>query len=1656
MAKLIWNAINGQSLWSTYAKSRFLKSPFSEVTKAFPSTISKEVYTVAKNRILQNSRWVLGDGKDIDILRHKWVGSAPLISLLPTLSQQPHFSVKDVADQADHPLKSHATIHLVMENINLSNTPDICVWMNNANNIFSTSSAYQAIRLHGVHRPALLNIWHHAFNPRASIFGWRILHRVVPTDDHLSDYGIQLASYCSCCKNPSVEDLDHLFLTGELATLLWHWVSPLVHDKVVGNPGPCGSGGCIRDTNGDIHLGFAFYYGQGNSMLAKVRALCDGLRLADYHGLPISIVHSDSLALVHSINSKVCPSWKCTWWWRIAKSFFSKTDIKLVHAYWETNRVEDALASYACDRGGNSVFRSRSSLPSVCKGSILFDKSGLPSIRSPEQRVGKKAGECCGFRFLFWGAILGTQSLGILRHRRSSRRRQLGSGRGGGSGRPRSLEFLVVLVVFEAWGGLGELASGKVGCSWAEGGVHEEMKRAREDGYMASQIKRPNSSRGHALLGRLLSLPVTFSTSAAPSAQLPFDLASGGRVLPLCFFYGTSLEKSKKGKDLPHSVSESDFFPWPGEADGRKGRSHFLRAQSSQWWRRPRSVGRRTPTWLPSPSARVDHDRCWKADAGIGKLRRAKSPPTPKLRRAPSTCSSRRHRHRLCSCFRCRTGEGLGSLLGFVREAHSPPYFLPGLCSREPVLVFVLSVSCRLWSAALAMLYISLDIFLTLPGLRIRGWRLKGQLNYGILIIPIRVFHELHPNSPEARLSLCQPLRPSRLRPFPTTPLPLRPSFSSPYLFLVLSGTLTTCPLSPLLLSRRRIGAVRRRLDSSPLHLADSRRIGSGNSKAANTGEITTLMSSSPDSEEQPAILQLQRWCQFRPKLSDVHQVFISPTRKILVLLSYQYEALLVSLEKESSDRFCEGFWEPRTSKFSQQETACSCLVDSEENVARSTVPEGTECIGFSHHSNSCTEQLAVICDVKSLAWVRCEDTYDQHGGSIFREVLVVSGDHSITVHAFSHFDAVSQEIDSLLKTETLHGNWVDWGPHHNDQTKNNFNSDSKDGGFCDTCDVTSNETDQHVHHGVKISKSEAFCTKSNWLRTFHIEVDPCEAEGDFVIRFPVRSSVPHSAKVVSFSIFDRILNFLESRACKESHTCKENHACDDVSESPVSMSVYEDPGSYVQPNSSITESKSPTTEVHECDFDGFACKLYQCPRVFSSSSNHYIGIVLASDRDSLGSASSKSILLPKTFVIILVVSHSGMQWVCSVDLQEFCPKSSTVLEWVDFQFLHDFVVCLNVSGLVYICDAKTGSLVLWVDVLQNCDVPLKVNSELDQRIYPLKGNSSVVMENSAGEFEINDFNRKGSCSENHVATKRIFRKLLVTSFSQPLAAMDEHGVIYLISLDDCKLEKNGSCKFVPSFEHFGIGMFASWKVAALEISRQKAFSECLSDLSLNSACSDGNFLNTNSIAGNKKWQYTQFKQGQMIPYSSSFSAYSHIDSCKLCHCKLPSTYSRRVFLPTNKFNVDDAVCFSPSGIIRLVRSSRNKTQVVYTCLHAASSAFDERNLNNGLHSRWFSSFSKESVLDSEAIGCCLQGFLYLVTQEGLSVVLPSFSVSSNVMERESISCWQSQITGMCQTETTLRRKGFRDILRPWQLEVLDRTLLYEGAGEADELCSGN
>ncbi|CAA6664133.1 unnamed protein product [Spirodela intermedia] len=746
-------------------------------------------------------------------------------------------------------------------------------------------------------------------------------------------------------------------------------------------------------------------------------------------------------------------------------------------------------------------------------------------------------------------------------------------------------------------------------------------------------------------------------------------------------------------------------------------------------------------------------------------------------------------------------------------------------------------------------------------------------------------------------------------------------------------------------------------------------------------------------------------------KLSDFHQFLISPTRELLLFLSHQSDALLISLLK---DRFCEVVQKPITSKFSPAGKADPCFLDSAEKCAQPTIYLGTETSNtFLHGGSSLLDQPAVLCNVRSVAWSHY--------------ILVVSSGNGIYIHAFSEISTRCHKIHSLPKADFVHGKWVVWGP----PLKILMNAM----GFLSV--------------PVEFSELAGSSASKNWFRSFLIDMDFFRATGDFVFRFPEKSSFPPSAEVVSFNIFESILQLLEP--------CTRNaeRACENVLESSDCNPAFEDSNSNSIHTISDTEDHTLKPETRKDNVAGSAHGLYKCSRVFSSTSDHYVGLLLTDDAPH--HVSEEHITHLKTIVVILTVSLWGMQWACSVDLQESCSELSPLLEWVDFQFIKGLLVCLNVSGLVYIWDAKSGDAVLHIDVLQNSFVPVKLNSQLVERASSVKRISSPMKEGNMGEYpQANEFCVKRVFAGCHVQPKRVFRKLLFTSESLSLAAVDEYGVIYSIGPEELLLanmykENNDFRGVISPFQHLGFGMLAGWKAASSGIGHQKVFSDFILDQSLNSFTNlDGKIsrlINTTEVEPRKKRRLDiQSKEEHMDSYPSGFSVHSRVNGSQICHYTAAGS-TRRVFLPIDKYSMEDAISFSPFGITRLVRINKKETKIVHIGLQAATSAYDDSFL-----SEWVSSFSKERSLGFEAIGCCFEGFLYIVTDEGLFVILPSLSISSGAIVTTSIEYCQTNTIQACQKETLYARDGFR----PWQIEVLDRTLLYEGPDEADYVCWEN
>ncbi|KAJ6774929.1 hypothetical protein OIU79_018167 [Salix purpurea] len=420
-------------------------------------------------------------------------------------------------------------------------------------------------------------------------------------------------------------------------------------------------------------------------------------------------------------------------------------------------------------------------------------------------------------------------------------------------------------------------------------------------------------------------------------------------------------------------------------------------------------------------------------------------------------------------------------------------------------------------------------------------------------------------------------------------------------------------------------------------------------------------------------------------------------------------------------------------------------------------------------------------------------------------------------------------------------------------------------------------------------------------------------------------------------------------------------------------------------------------TVVTESDglYDDFCIGSYKCSRVFSSNSYDLIGFVLTLVNSAFVNTGNENERSRKTSILVGKLDSQGIQWVSLVK-----PVQSVhvdhVPEWADFCFSDNLLVCLNASGLIYFYAALSGEFVAYIDILRASG--LNPHSGLCKQ-------EKVVMPTDL-QIKQPEVQHKSTSQRVGFLGKGIFRKLLIGSHTSLLAVADEYGVVYVMCTGNYFSNTyDAHDKLLQQFQHLGSGMFVGWKVAGSDIGHQR------------------------------------------------------IAVHTFHNCEARSHLVRKVFLPTERFSEDDYICFSSMGITRLMKKydakNHRTTQIVHFNLHTSSAVHDDRCLNTRVN-KCYGQGKEASV--GEAVGCTFQGLFYLVTEVGLSVVLPSVSAASDFLPIETIGYQQRTIN----TDIGQQLKKMLEIgesiepFLPWKVEVLDKVLLYEGPAEADQLCLTN
>ncbi|XP_057774546.1 uncharacterized protein LOC130993606 isoform X2 [Salvia miltiorrhiza] len=752
--------------------------------------------------------------------------------------------------------------------------------------------------------------------------------------------------------------------------------------------------------------------------------------------------------------------------------------------------------------------------------------------------------------------------------------------------------------------------------------------------------------------------------------------------------------------------------------------------------------------------------------------------------------------------------------------------------------------------------------------------------------------------------------------------------------------------------------------------------------------------------EDGLPVLQLRKWgsSEFPYNPSSFREGFISPTRKSLLLLSYDSEALWFPLvkgrciNKKDSENSSDG---TVADPLESSKPSISCSRESNSGSSDSIELDGKT--GYASGDSFQGSTGAFISDVDSVAWGLCGDTFDQHKEASFQELLFVSGKQGVVVHAFSKFGKFSGVIRPEQAKDVGQGKWMEWGPSTtlspNVECQEEEESHHK----------TSRKSTSHVQAPAEDGRS---ASPKIWMQTFLTKVERVTSGGYIYTRFPKRPLLPNDV-VVSFRIFDQESQFSDLQS--PGVTASGNQTNPSM---PVVGHMISKPDTDF--NSSVTTVLGDSiSSLRSAVTSGS----YKCTKVFSNNSYRLVGFSLVNisstpvDTSDLNDGN-----YIKTLVSVARTVSWGIQWLYTAKLDE--KLDTGPFEWIDFSFSDRFLICLSTSGTISLYGATTGKYIASLNVLRT---------------------------NGPG------YSSSSWHCISSLTIKRKFKRLFVFPHSLLLGVMDESGVIFVIPTDNHVHEDHFSFEDVLPYQYYSdLGLLMGWEVGGAEIGYQRVLSNTSEAQGISRLAGHGR---NSRFSGKENLiienSHTKSHNGS---YLMSFSNATQIlNENKLMLSDFPSCLIRKAFIPPSGCNEDDVICCSQFGVTRLIKrhsSEKRRFQVVHANLQLDFVVNDDINYV----------MPAGETSSSEAVGCNFSGCLYLVTRRGLSVVLPSISATPNFFPVEAIGyCLPNYSSSVKYGAGDLMELGrTKKSFSPWKVEVLDRVLQYEGLEVAEKLCLEN
>ncbi|KAF5193181.1 Ribonuclease h domain [Thalictrum thalictroides] len=173
------------------------------------------------------------------------------------------------------------------------------VWPHDPSEMFTIKS-YKKLSNLGNHPNLFTKLWKPHIPTKVSIFLWKMLHNALPVDLNIQACHMLMASKCTCCANPNLESINHLFYYSDLATHVWnHFMALTNHLPISSVLWEIWKARCSRKYDDDHKL--PMLHAQGKRIILKVRYWC--LRLSKFFEVKsLSNTGTDTIATLLGIH----------------------------------------------------------------------------------------------------------------------------------------------------------------------------------------------------------------------------------------------------------------------------------------------------------------------------------------------------------------------------------------------------------------------------------------------------------------------------------------------------------------------------------------------------------------------------------------------------------------------------------------------------------------------------------------------------------------------------------------------------------------------------------------------------------------------------------------------------------------------------------------------------------------------------------------------------------------------------------------------------------------------------------------------------------------------------------------------------------------------------------------------------------------------------------------------------------------------------------------------------------------------------------------------------------------------------------------------------------------------------------------------------------